>query len=443
MESKMRERVLVAMSGGVDSSVAALLLRDAGYDAAGVTMKLFDNEVAGAGGACVVGESTCCSQSDVEDARQVAFGLGLEHFTFNFTGTFGHEVIDRFCDAYLHGRTPNPCIDCNRYLKFAALQQRRAQLGYDYVATGHYARRAFNEATGRYELLRGLDAAKDQSYVLYHLTQDDLAHMLFPLGELTKPQVRELAERHSFGNAHKAESQDICFVPDGDYASFIARYLGIASDEAGGESVGRSGADGVAARDARRGGDAGVGASARADAGERGAKRAARCDDEAAAGALACADVAVSGCGACVPEAFLPGDIVDSAGKVLGRHRGLIHYTIGQRKGIGVAAPEPLYVVAKDAAANALVVGPRSELGVREVRACDVNLISVAELGEPMRVTAKTHYRQKAQPAQAVVEDGVLKVLFDEPVARPAAGQSLVLYDGDAVVGGGTIEGAE
>lgn len=376
MEGEKRERVLVAMSGGVDSSVAALLLRDAEYDAAGVTMKLFDNEVAGAGGACVVGESTCCSQSDVEDARQVAFGLGLEHFTFNFTGTFGHEVIDRFCDAYLHGRTPNPCIDCNRYLKFAALQQRRAQLGYDYVATGHYARRAFNGLTGRYELRRGLDDAKDQSYVLYHLTQDDLKHMLFPLGELTKPQVRELAEQHAFGNAHKAESQDICFVPDGDYASFIERYLGFGEDAA---------------------------------------------DTD-------------------VPEAFVPGDIVDVSGKVLGKHCGLVHYTIGQRKGIGVAAPEPLYVVAKDAARNALVVGPRSVLGVREVRARDVNLISVARLDAPMRVTAKTHYRQRAQAGEAVVEDGELVVRFDEPVARPAAGQSLVLYDGDVVVGGGTIE---
>lgn len=376
MEGEKQERVLVAMSGGVDSSVAALLLRDAGFDAVGVTMKLFDNEVAGAGGSCVVGESTCCSQSDVEDARQVAFGLGLEHFTFNFTGTFGHEVIDRFCDAYLHGRTPNPCIDCNRYLKFAALQQRRVQLGYDYVATGHYARRAFNQQTGRFELRRGLDDAKDQSYVLYHLTQDDLAHMLFPLGELTKPQVRELAEAHSFGNAHKAESQDICFVPDGDYASFIERYLGFGE--------GAAGAD--------------------------------------------------------VPEAFTPGDIVDVDGKVLGKHCGLVHYTIGQRKGIGVAAREPLYVVAKDAARNALVVGPRSVLGVREVRARDVNLISVAQLDEPVRVTAKTHYRQRAQAGEAVMEEGELVVRFDEPVVRPAAGQSLVLYDGDTVVGGGTIE---
>ena len=240
--------------------------------------------------------------------------------------------------------------------------------------------------------------------------------MLFPLGELTKPQVRELAERHAFGNAHKAESQDICFVPDGDYASFIARYLGVGGAAADAQSdSGREGAE------LRGGADVCCGRGADVDA--------------AAGGAARAGD-------SCVPEAFLPGDIVDASGKVLGRHRGLIHYTIGQRKGIGVAAPEPLYVIAKDAAVNALVVGPRSELGVHEVFARDVNLISVAALDEPMRVTAKTHYRQKAQPGQAVVEDGVLKVRFDEPVARPAAGQSLVLYDGDVVVGGGTIEGA-
>ena len=229
-----------------------------------------------------------------------------------------------------------------------------------------------------------MDEAKDQSYVLYHLTQDDLAHMLFPLGELTKPQVRELAEKHSFGNAHKAESQDICFVPDGDYASFIARYMGF------GEDAAPDGGDGPAA-----------------------------------------------------PAAFEPGDIVDIDGKVLGRHNGLVHYTIGQRKGIGIAASEPLYVVGKDSAENVLVVGPRSELGVREVRAGDVNLISVAALDKPLRVTAKTHYRQRAQAGEAVMEGDQLVVRFDDPVARPAAGQSLVLYDGDVVVGGGTIEASE
>lgn len=406
-----RERVLVAMSGGVDSSVAALLLRDAGFAAAGVTMKLFDNEVAGAGGSCVVGESTCCSQSDVEDARQVAFGLGLEHFTFNFTGTFGEQVIDRFCDAYLHGRTPNPCIDCNRYLKFAALQRRRAQLGYDYVATGHYARRAFNEATGRFELRRGLDSSKDQSYVLYHLTQDDLAHMLFPLGELTKSEVRKLAAEHGFGNADKPESQDICFVPDGDYASFIGRYLGIDGE----------------------GSPSGQGALVSRSA-------AARVPGEGVPGTPA-GELADGPDSSQAARAFEPGPIVDVEGKRLGWHGGLIHYTIGQRRGIGVAAREPLYVLAKDAEANALVVGPRGQLGVTEVRADDVNLISVPALDEPLRVTAKTHYRQKARPAVAVMDGGQLLVRFDDPVSRPAAGQALVIYDGDVVVGGGTIEG--
>lgn len=360
----MKKKVLIAMSGGVDSSAAALLLQKQGYECAGATLSLCGNETDG--------------------AKRIADGLGMPFYIFDEHELFAREVMDHFVSEYRAGRTPNPCIDCNRYLKFAALQRRRAQLGFDYVATGHYARRAFNERTGRFELRRGLDEAKDQSYVLYHLTQDDLAHMLFPLGELTKPQVRELAEKHSFGNAHKAESQDICFVPDGDYASFIARYMGF-------------------------GGDAACG----------GGKEQA------------------------VPAAFEPGDIVDVGGKVLGRHTGLVHYTIGQRKGIGVAAPEPLYVVGKDAGKNVLVVGPRSELGVREVRAGDVNLISVAELDKPMRVTAKTHYRQRAQAAEAVMEGDQLVVRFDETVARPAAGQSLVLYDDGAVVGGGTIETSE
>ena len=360
----MKKKVLIAMSGGVDSSAAALLLQKQGYECAGATLSLCGNETDG--------------------AKRIADGLGMPFYIFDEHELFAREVMDHFVSEYRAGRTPNPCIDCNRYLKFAALQRRRAQLGFDYVATGHYARRAFNERTGRFELRRGLDEAKDQSYVLYHLTQDDLAHMLFPLGELTKPQVRELAEKHSFGNAHKAESQDICFVPDGDYASFIARYMGFGGDAACGGGKEQT-----------------------------------------------------------VPAAFEPGDIVDVGGKVLGRHTGLVHYTIGQRKGIGVAAPEPLYVVDKDAGKNVLVVGPRSELGVREVRAGDVNLISVAELDKPMRVTAKTHYRQRAQAAEAVMEGDQLVVRFDEAVARPAAGQSLVFYDGDAVVGGGTIETSE
>ena len=353
-------RVLMAMSGGVDSSVSALLLRDAGYDVEGVTMKLFDND-----DALIVGEQTCCSLKDAEDARQVCLEIGIPHFVYNFTRTFNECVIDRFCNGYLACETPNPCIDCNRYVKFAALQQRRRELGFDYVATGHYARRGFNENTGRYELLRGVDAGKDQSYVLFHLDQDTLAHMLFPLGELTKPQVRELAEKNGFLNAHKSESQDICFVPDGDYASFIA---------------GRTG------------------------------------------------------------TAFEPGDIVNRNGDVLGRHTGLIHYTIGQRKGIGVAAAEPLYVYAKDPVRNELIVDTDAKTLCTRVEVRDVNFIARASLPQPEHFTVKTHYRQNARPA--VVEqtgDREIAITLDTPQRACAPGQAAVVYDGDTVVCGGTI----
>ena len=263
MDKRMEKEgisVMMAMSGGVDSSVAALLLRQAGHDVRGATMVLRNDQ-----------ESTCGSSRDVEDARAVCRRLDIPHDAFDLRDRFDAAVIRPFCDAYLGGRTPNPCIDCNRFLKFEALQQRRRAMGLDYVATGHYARRRWDAATERWQLLRASDKSKDQSYVLYHLTQDTLAHMLFPLGELTKGEVREMARAHGFVTAEKPESQDICFVPDGDYAGFIE---------------GRCGAD----------------------------------------------------------TAFSPGEIVDREGRVLGGHAGLIRYTIGQRKGIGVAAREPLYV---------------------------------------------------------------------------------------------------
>ena len=350
------------MSGGVDSSVAALLLRDAGYDACGITLKLFDNDVIGE-----PSDKACCTLEDAEDARQVCLSLGLEHIMFNFKRTFGTDVIDRFCDGYLRGETPNPCIDCNRYVKFAALQERRRQLNYDYVATGHYAQRLFNNETGRYELHRGLDENKDQSYVLFHLTQDTLAHMLFPLGGLSKPQVRALAEEHGFINARKRESQDICFVPDGDYAAFIAR--------------------------------------------ERGC-------------------------------AFEPGEIVNRAGEVLGEHNGLIHYTIGQRKGIGVAAHEPLYVFAKDTIGNRLVVDTDANTLVESIEVRDVNFIAAPQLDTPGHFAVKTHYRQQPRPATVEQTDnGAIRIVFDEPQRACAPGQAAVVYDGDAVVCGGTIIG--
>lgn len=360
MKETGSKRVLMAMSGGVDSSVSALVLRDAGYDVEGVTLKLFDND-----DACIEGESTCCSLKDAEDARQVCLELGIPHFVYNFTRTFSADVMDRFCNGYLRGETPNPCIDCNRYVKFAALQQRRRELGYDYVATGHYARIAFNEATGRYELKRGLDGNKDQSYVLFHLDQETLAHMLFPLGELTKPRVRELASAHGFINAGKAESQDICFVPDGDYAAFIGRRTG---------------------------------------------------------------------------STFDPGAIVNRGGEVLGRHNGLIHYTIGQRKGIGVAHSEPLYVFAKDMERNELVVDTDANTRCASVTVHDVNFIARESLPRPERFAAKVLYRQDARPCTVEqTGDRSIRIIFDEPQRACAPGQAAVVYDGDTVICGGTI----
>ena len=357
--------VMAAMSGGVDSSVCALLLQEAGFDVRGATMVLRGGEVLGGAGE---GEgSTCGSTRDVEDARAVCRRLGILHDAFELRDRFDAAVVRPFCDAYLAGRTPNPCIDCNRFLKFETLQKRRREMGLDYVATGHYARRRWDEATGRWQLLRASDPAKDQSYVLYHLTQDTLAHMLFPLGELTKDEVRELARAHGFVTAEKPESQDICFVPDGDYAGFIEGHCG--------------------------------------------------------AGA-----------------AFEPGEIVNREGRVLGEHAGLIRYTIGQRKGIGVAAREPLYVLGKDASANRLVVGFKDELLSSGVVACDVNLISGGVLEGPRKVQVKTHYRQR--PVLATAEQtgpDELTVTFEEPQRAAAPGQAAVLYEGDIVLGGGTI----
>ena len=359
--SNEQERVICAMSGGVDSSVAAKLLVDAGYDVMGVTMKLFDSD----GVILEEGSRTCCSLEDVEDARAVAFGLGIPYQVFNYTDTFGTCVIDRFCQAYLEGHTPNPCIDCNRFLKFGALQQRRRELGFDYVATGHYARRAYDEETGRYLLLRGRDPKKDQSYVLYHLTQEHLKHMLFPVGELEKPQVRAVAHEAGLGNADKLESQDICFVPDGDYASFIEQYTGQSSE---------------------------------------------------------------------------PGDFVDKEGKVLGKHKGQIHYTIGQRRGLGISAPESLYVCGKSLDSNEVILGSKQDLMSNYCYINDINLIPWDHLDAPIKCKVKTRYRQPEQPAtvEQIGED-LIKITFDEPQRAVTPGQAAVLYDDDMVLGGGTI----
>lgn len=352
-------RAAVAMSGGVDSSVAALLLAQAGWACTGVTLRLYAGADAAPDGA-----RTCCSLEDVEDARAVARRLGIRHYTFNFTEAFERDVIERFVQGYLAGETPNPCIDCNKHIKFSALLRRAQLMGCTHVATGHYAR-IVRGANGRMLLQTGLDAGKDQSYMLYGMTQRELAHTLFPLGALTKAEVRALALENGFGNARKRDSQDICFVPDGDYAAFIRRYAG---------------------------------------------------------------------------KEFPPGAFVGTQGQVYGQHKGIIHYTVGQRKGLGLSFPQPMFVKELDVEKNRVVLAKAEELFSQEVIARDINLISVESIPAPLRVKARVRYRQKEQPA-TVLQTGPdeLRVVFDQPQRAVTPGQSLVLYDGDTVVGGGKI----
>lgn len=361
----MEKKALIAMSGGVDSSVAALLCQEAGYDCMGVTLALTNNEDRG-----IPREKTCCSVDDVADARSVAFRLGMPFYVFNFKDAFRREVMDRFVQAYERGETPNPCVDCNRYIKFEKLMRRGEEIGYPYVATGHYARVEQDPETGRWLLKKGLDPQKDQSYMLYSLTQWELSRLLLPLGGMTKERVRELAEEHDFVNARKRDSQDICFVPDGDYASFIRRW-------------------------------------------------------ESQKGS---------------PKEFPPGEFVGTEGQVYGQHKGIIHYTVGQRKGLGLSFPQPMYVCKIDTEKNQVVLGKQEEIFSREVTARDINLISQERIDTPLRVKARVRYRQMEQPATAIqTGPDELQVIFDEPQRAITPGQSLVLYDGDTVVGGGKI----
>lgn len=358
------KRALIAMSGGVDSSVAACLMKEQGYDCMGVTMKLFHNEEIG-----VSREHTCCSLEDVEDARSVARQLNIPYYVFNFSDRFKECVVDKFVRAYETGSTPNPCIDCNRYLKFDKLFQRAKELHYDYVVTGHYARIGYDENTGRYLLKKSLNLEKDQSYVLFNMTQEQLAHTMFPLGEMTKPEVRAIAQAHDFINAKKHDSQDICFVVNGKYADFIESYT---------------------------------------------------------------------------EKVYPQGDFLDQSGKVIGTHKGIIHYTIGQRRGLNVSAGVPLYVSDIDPERNTVTLGPNSSLFTRTLIAKDLNLISVPSLEGPVRLKAKVRYRHPEQWATVTqLDEDTLRVEFDEPQRAVTRGQAVVLYDGDTVVGGGTIDRIE
>ena len=358
------KKALIGMSGGVDSSVAALLMLRAGYECIGATMRLYDNDMIG-----LEKGHTCCSLDDVEDARSVARRLGIPHYVFNFKDDFERQVIQKFVSCYECGGTPNPCIDCNKYMKFDHLLRWAKEHGMEYVVTGHYARVEQDEATGRWLLKKGLDEGKDQSYVLYNLTQEQLAHVRLPLGALHKTEVRAIAEQQHFINARKHDSQDICFVPDGDYEKFMEDFTG---------------------------------------------------------------------------KHYPDGDFLDTEGRKVGTHKGAVRYTIGQRKGLGLAMGAPVYVCAKDMQANTVTVGPEELLFDRIVYADEVNWIAIPALTEPLRVTARTRYHQTEQPATVYPagEDG-FRLEFDEPQRAPTAGQAVVLYQGDVVLGGGTIKSVE
>jgi tRNA-specific 2-thiouridylase len=365
-------KLAVAMSGGVDSSAAAAILKEQGHDLVGFTMQLW-NQRRGIS----VDEngdplpSRCCSLDDVYDARRVAEELGFPFYVLNLEREFERDVVQPFVESYLNGETPIPCVSCNSRLKFASLDQLARSLGCDKVATGHYARVEYDEASKRYRLFRGRNFQKDQSYFLWELTQDQLSRAMFPLGEMSKPEVREVAREHSLAVAEKSESQEICFVPDGNYAGFIDRYL------------------------------------AAEDAAER-----------------------------------LPGEgeIVDASGAVIGHHAGIHRYTIGQRRGIGIAGAEPLYVVNIDAPKNQVVVGHQDDLLGWEFTAAGVNWVAFDKPDGPVRAEVRVRYRHT--PALATItplENNRVRVNFDEPQRAITPGQATVFYRGDEVGGGGWI----
>ncbi len=375
------QTIAVAMSGGVDSSVVAAMLRAEGHNVIGLTMQLWNQRrLAGHEGMPESVQGRCCSIDDVYDARRVAETIGIPYYVVNHEERFERDVVRPFVEEYLAGRTPIPCSLCNNHLKFDQLLIVAQQIGADKIATGHYAQVVFDEQLNRWLLKRPADNSKDQTYFLFGLTQEQLSRTLFPLGGMTKPEVRELARKHKLVIAEKPDSQEICFVPGGDYKRFLEAYLSEQGDsptEISGEMVG--------------------------------------------------------------------GEMVTTDGKVIGEHAGVHNFTVGQRKGLGVATGSPLYVIQIKNDTRQVVVGKDAELYSRTLRARRVNLISTAELREPMRVAVKIRHRH--QPAPAIIEPAgesagpdEVQVTFDEPQRALTPGQAAVFYDGDIVVGGGWIE---
>ena len=365
------KRVVVAMSGGVDSSVTAALLKDRGFKVIGITMQIWERSREG---------GSCCGIDNIEDAKKVAYRLGIPHYVLNFRNIFKQKVIANFCEEYREGRTPNPCIRCNQYIKFDALLKKARQLGADYIATGHYAKIDYDKQRKRYMLKKGVDFQKDQSYVLYVMNQKQLQQTIMPLGDFTKSQVREIAKDKDLPVANRPESQEICFIPDNHYGDFLEGYI---------------------------------------------------------------------------PERTNSGPIVNKEGKIIGKHRGIIFYTIGQRKGIGIADREPLYVTSIDKESNTIAVGRKKEVYSDELLADNVNFICVDKLEAPMKVEVKIRYLHPPASATVIPQDkDRVKVKFNQPQWAITPGQAVVFYlpaknkdrqagDGDTVVGGGTICGRD